>query len=43
MYEQLQDQHVKLLDEKETEKAAELKKRLLQEKISRDKQLHEEK
>jgi hypothetical protein len=28
MYENLQDQHVKLLDEKEIEKAAEFKKRI---------------
>ena len=43
MYEQLQDQHVKLLDEKEVEKTAEQKKKILQEKASRDKQLQEEK
>lgn len=43
MYENLQDQHVKLLEEKEIEKATALKKRIMQEKVSRDKQLHDEK
>lgn len=43
MYENLQDQHVKLLEEKEIEKAAALKARIMQEKLSRDKQLLEEK
>lgn len=43
MYENLQDQHVKLLEEKEIEKAAELKKRIIQEKLNRDKQLQDEK
>ena len=43
MYEQLQEQHVKLLENKEVEKAAELKSRIMQEKQSRDKQLLEEK
>lgn len=42
-YEDLQEQHVKLLDEKENEKAAEVKRRIMQEKASRDKQLQEEK
>lgn len=37
MYENLQEQHVKLLENKEVEKANELKKRILQEKASRDK------
>jgi hypothetical protein len=43
MYENLQDQHVKLLEEKELEKAAELKRRIMQEKQTRDKQLNEDK
>ncbi len=43
MYENLQDHHVKLLEEKEIEKAAALKARIMQEKLSRDKQLLEEK
>ena len=43
LYEDLQDKHVKLLDEKEVEKAAELKRRIMQEKLSRDKQLLEDK
>jgi hypothetical protein len=43
MYENLQDQHVKLLEEKEIEKAAELKRRIMQEKQTRDKQLNEDK
>lgn len=43
MYENLQDQHVRLLEEKEIEKAAELKARIMQEKVSRDKQLVDEK
>jgi hypothetical protein len=43
LYENLQDQHVKLLEEKEVEKATELKRRILQEKVSRDKQLQDEK
>ena len=43
MYENLQDQHVKLLEEKEVEKAAALKARIMQEKLSRDKQLLDEK
>lgn len=43
MYENLQEQHVKLLEEKEVEKAAELKKRIMQEKQLRDKQLNDEK
>jgi len=36
MYDNLQEQHVKLLDEKEIEKAAELRKRIVMEKQSRD-------
>ena len=43
MYENLQDQHVKLLDEKEVEKTAEQKKRIMMEKMSRDRQMQEEK
>jgi hypothetical protein len=43
MYENLQDQHVKLLDEKEVEKTAEQKKRIMMEKTSRDRQMQEEK
>lgn len=43
MYENLQDQHVRLLEEKEIEKAAALKARIMQEKVSRDKQLVDEK
>ena len=43
MYENLQDQHVRLLEEKEIEKAAALKVRIMQEKVSRDKQLVDEK
>jgi hypothetical protein len=43
MYENLQEQHVKLLEEKEIEKAAALKARIMQEKMSRDKQLLDEK
>lgn len=39
MYEQLQEQHVKLLEENEIKKANELKARIMQEKASRDKQL----
>jgi len=43
MYENLQDQHVRLLEEKEVEKANEVKRRIMQEKASRDKQLQDEK
>ena len=43
LYENLQDQHVKLLEEKEVEKAVEHKNRIVQEKLSRDKQLQDEK
>jgi hypothetical protein len=43
MYENLQEQQVKLLEEKEIEKAAALKARIMQEKMSRDKQLLDEK
>jgi hypothetical protein len=43
MYENLQEQHVRLLEEKEIEKAAALKARIMQEKMSRDKQLLDDK
>lgn len=43
MYEDLQDQHVRLLEEKEIEKAAALKARIMHEKRLRDKQLVDEK
>ena len=43
MYENLQEEHVKLLEVKETEKAAEIRRRIQNEKQSRDKQLQEEK
>ncbi len=43
MYENLQEQHVKLLEEKEIEKAQALKNRIMQEKLNRDKQLLDEK
>ena len=43
MYEKLQEQHVKLLEDREVEKNRELKKKIMHEKESRDKQLVEEK
>ena len=43
MYEQLQEQHVKLLEDREVEKHSEMRKKIEQEKHSRDKQLYEEK
>lgn len=43
MYEQLQDEHLKLLEEREKEKQEELKRKIMLEKNSRDIQLHEEK
>lgn len=43
MYESLQEQHVKLLENREFEKAKEIKKKIMLEKESRDKQLIEEK
>lgn len=43
MYEELQDQHIKLLEEREGEKQQEMKRKIMQEKSSRDKQLYEEK
>ena len=43
MYEQLQDEHVKLLGQREVEKANAVREKIMQEKESRDKQLREEK
>lgn len=43
MYEGLQEQHVKLLEDREHEKHREMKSKIMMEKESRDKQLHEEK
>ena len=43
MYESLQEQHVRLLEEREIEKQREMKAKIMMEKESRDKQLHEEK
>lgn len=43
MYEQLQDEHVKLLGQREVEKAHAVREKIMQEKESRDKQLKEEK
>jgi len=37
MYESLQDQHCRLLDEREKEKISEMKKKIMMEKESRDK------
>ncbi len=39
MYEELQKQHAKLLEEREIEKASEIRRKIMQEKSSRDKQL----
>ena len=43
MYEQLQNEHVKLLGQREVEKAQACREKVMQEKESRDKQLKEEK
>lgn len=43
MYETLQEQHIRLLEEREAEKQKEMKSKIMMEKESRDKQLHEEK
>lgn len=43
MYEALQKEHVKLLGEREIEKAKLQKEKVMQEKIARDRQLAEEK
>jgi hypothetical protein len=43
MYEELQQQHIKLLENREYEKAREIKTKIMMEKQSRDKQLQEEK
>ena len=43
MYEKLQEQHIKLLEDREIEKQQEMKRKIMQEKNSRDKQLYEEK
>jgi hypothetical protein len=39
MYENLQEQHVKLLEDREVEKQREMKSKIMMEKESRDKQL----
>ncbi len=43
MYENLQDQHVRLLEQREIDKMNEIKRKVMMEKESRDKQLVEEK
>jgi hypothetical protein len=43
MYENLQEQHLRLLEDREIEKQKEMKSKIMMEKESRDKQLHEEK
>jgi len=43
MYEELQEQHVKLLEDREIEKLNDMKRKIMAEKESRDKQLIEEK
>ena len=43
MYENLQEQHLKLLEQREREKNDEIKRKIGAEKASRDKQLKEEK
>jgi hypothetical protein len=43
MYEKLQEEHVKLLGQREVEKAAAQKEKIRLEKESRDKQLYDEK
>lgn len=43
MYENLQDQHLKLLEQREREKMEEIRRKIGAEKNSRDKQLKEEK
>lgn len=43
MYEELQQQHLKLLEEREKEKLTEIQRKIMLEKESRDRQLYEEK
>jgi len=43
MYEELVVQHCSLLEEREKQKAEEVRRKVMQEKASRDKQLQEEK